>query len=155
MARHEDGSGGRPAKLVEEQLGAARVERAERLVEKQQVRLMEKRSTEGETLEHSAGDRAGLPAARLPEAEALEEHADPLAALRDPVQAAVEVEVLERRQLPVEQRLLSEGSDLCSVDRALELAGRGNNEPGEQPEQRRLAGSVRARDEEQLARANL
>src|SRR4030095_1988139 len=123
MARHDDGSGGRPAKRAKEQLGAARVERAERLVEKQQVRLMEKRSTEGETLEHSAGERAGLLAARLPEAEALKGQCDPLAALRDPVQAAVEVEVLERSQLPVEQRLVSEESDLCAVDRDLELAG--------------------------------
>ena len=88
--------------------------------------------------------------ARLPEAEALEEHADPLPAFRDPVQAAVEVEVLERSQLSVEQRLVPEEPDLRAVDRHFELARGWNDEPGEQPEQRRLPGSVRAGDEQQL-----
>ena len=47
----------------------------------------------------------------LPEAEALEQHPDALAPLRHAVEAAVEVEVLERGQLAVDERLVAEVAD--------------------------------------------
>ena len=47
---------------------------------------------------------------RVPEAEALEQHAAALAPFGDAVEAPVEVEVLERGQLAVDERLVSRGS---------------------------------------------
>src|ERR687892_165542 len=54
---------------------------------------------------HPARERAGTLGARVPEAEALEQHPDPLAALGHAVEAAVELEVLQRRELAVDERL--------------------------------------------------
>ena len=46
-----------------------------------------------------------------PERVALEQHADPLSALRDPVETSVQLEVLEGGQLAVDQRLVAEVAD--------------------------------------------
>src|SRR5205823_3257741 len=80
--------------------------------------------------------------ARLPEPEPLEQHADPLAALGDPVEAAVEVEVLERGQLAVDERLVTEEADRGPVGVDVELAAGRRAEPRAEAEERRLPGPV-------------
>ena len=62
-----------------EQLGAVRVERVERLVEHEQRRVVQQHAAEREPLLHPARERRDALVAHLPEAEALEQHPDPLA----------------------------------------------------------------------------
>src|SRR5207247_1218410 len=83
-----------------------------------------------EPLEHAAGECPGPLIPRVPEAEALEHRAAALAPFGDPVQAPVEVEVLERGQLAVDERLVSEEADRFSGRVHLELAARRCREPG-------------------------
>ena len=101
----------RSASSACEQLGALDVEPVERLVEEQQVGVVEKRPAEREPLEHPARERPGPLVPHSPEPEALEHRARTLAPLGQPVEPAVEVEVLERRQLPVDERLVREEPD--------------------------------------------
>ena len=75
---------------------------------------MEQRPAEREPLRHSARVRRHALVARLPQREPLEEHADPLAPLRHAVEPAVEIEVLERGELPVDERLVREVADAAS-----------------------------------------
>ena len=72
----------------------------------------------------AAASRARASTARscrdVPQAEALEQHPDPLAPLGHAVQPAVELEVLERRQLAVDERLVAEETDPAAVGLDLE-----------------------------------
>src|SRR5205823_7792768 len=79
--------------LLIEERRAGLVERAVRLVEQEQLRLVEQDATEGKPLRHAAriGGDAVVP--RLPKAEALEQHANPLAPLGHAVETPVEIEV--------------------------------------------------------------
>ena len=149
-----DEEGALPAKLVElrvEELGAGLVERAVRLVEHEQLRLVEEDAAESETLGHAARVRGDPLVPRLPEPEALEQHPDPLPPLGDPIEASVELEVLERRQLAVDERLMAEVADLrprrAAFDRSLGRPG----EAGADPQQGRLPGAVRPGDDEKAA----
>src|SRR5581483_5081710 len=83
----------------------------------------------------------------VPEAVALEQHADPLAALGHAVETAVQVEVLERAELPVDERLVAEVPDARALGLDLEVALAPDGEAGADAEERRLAGAVRAGDE--------
>ena len=65
-------------------------------------------AAEREPLHHPAGEGADALVPRAPEAVALEQHSNALAPLGDAIQPAVEVEVLERGQLPVEEGLVTE-----------------------------------------------
>ena len=67
----------------------------------------------------------------VPEAEALEQHADALAPLGHAIEPAVEVEVLEGRQVAVEERLVAEEADAGAVCLDLELAAARAREPGD------------------------
>ena len=117
--------------LAVEQRGPVVVERAVRLVEDEQLGLVQERAAEREPLEHAARERLGALVARVPEAEALEQHPDPLAALGHAVEPAVEVEVLERGQLPVDERLVAEEADRArAVASTRELAGGRHEQPG-------------------------
>src|SRR5438105_6036918 len=134
MRRHEQ----RPAaahlrELAVEQLRSLGVETGERLVEDQQLRLVQERPAEREPLELAAGERRGPLSSRLPEAEALEQHPDPLAPLGHAVEPPVEIEVLERRQLAVDERLVREEADAAAVGLDLERAAARDREPGAEP----------------------
>ena len=76
---------------------------------------------------------------------------DSLAPLGDPVEPAVQVKVLERRQFAVDERLMREVADGGTGSVDLELALARNSEPRAQAEQRGLAGAVRARDDGERA----
>src|SRR5205823_5929425 len=139
--------------LAVEQLRAVLVQPGERLVEDQELRLVQERPAEREALQLPAGERRRPLSPSLPEAEALEQHPDPLAPLGDAVEPPVEVEVLERGQLAVDERLVPEESDRSPVGLDLERAGGRQRKPGAHPQQRRLAGAVRpGHDEEASAR---
>src|SRR5690242_13293697 len=149
----DDERGRRPklGELAVEERRTLVVERAERLVEEQQVGVVQQRAAERKPLEHPARERLGAAVARLPEAEALEQHPDPLAPLGHPVEAAVQVEVLERGQLAVDQRLVAEVPDPLARCLDLELAGGRHEQPGDEAQERGLAGAVRAGDEQEAA----
>ena len=139
------------ARLLEhavEQLGALRVERVVRLVEQQQLRLVQEHAAKTETLLHAARERRDARVADVPEAEALEQHPDALAALGQPIEPREERQVLERRQLAVDERLVAEIADGAAP--AAHLAAGRRREPCENAQERRLPRSVRAGDEEEL-----
>ena len=125
------------------------VERGERLVEHEQRRVVEQRAAEREALRHAARVGRDAVGANVPEAEPLEQHPAALAPLGDAIEAAEEIEVLERRELAVEQRLVPEVAEVTAlgVDRQRAFCRRG--EPGDEPEQRRLARAVRPGDEQE------
>jgi hypothetical protein len=156
VRRDDDGVGAAErCELVVEQRRSLRVERRVRLVQDQQRRVVEERAAEREPLRHAARVGRDALVARVPEAEALEEHPDPLAALTDAVEAAVEVEVLERGQLTVDERLVPDEPDPGTLDRDLERAARRRRQPGEEPEEGRLPGAVRPRDDQHAARCEV
>ena len=94
---------------------------------------------------------------------ALEQLRDPVPAVLDAVEAGVEGERLGERQVAVEERVMAEVADpaarLPRPSRELgaehrELARRRPQQGREHPQQRRLAGAVRAEDDERLAGRN-
>ncbi len=122
-----------------------------RLVEHEQLRVVEERPAEGEPLRHAARERADALAAHVPQPEALEEHPDALAPLGNAVEAAEEVEVLECGELAVEERLVADVADAPAFERDVECPARRGGEADEHPQQGRLPGAVRARDDEGAA----
>ena len=137
--------------LAVEQRRSFGVERGERLVEQQQRRLVQEDAAEREPLEHPARERAGALVARVPQVEALEQHPDPLAPLGHAVEPAVEIEVLQRGQLAVDERLVREEAERRAVGVDVELTRGRQHEPGDQTQERRLSGAVRPGDEHEAA----
>jgi len=89
--------------------------------------------------------------ARVPQPVALEQHADPLAPLGDAVEAPVQLEVLERGQLAVDERVVADVAELPAVGLDLELALGRREQPGEEAEQRALPRPVAPGHEEEAA----
>ena len=116
---------------------------------------MEQRAAEREPLRHAARVRGDAVGARLPEAEALEQHPDALPSLGDPVQPPVQVEVLERGQLAVDERLVPEEADVLARGLDVQLATGRQSEPGAESEERRLPRSVRAGHEQEASAREL
>ena len=109
---------GERRELPVEQRRALFVERGVRLVEQEQVGLVEEGAAERQPLDHPARVRRDAFRACLPETEPLEQHPDALPPLRHAVQRAVELEVLERRELAVDERLVPEVPDPPAVGRS-------------------------------------
>src|SRR2546421_25004 len=91
--RRERVPGAKLEELRVEQARPGSVQPAVRLVEQQETRLVEERPAERESLRHPAREGADALVAGVPEAKALEQHADSLAALRHPVEPSVQAEV--------------------------------------------------------------
>ena len=72
-----------------------------------------------------------------------------------PVEPSVEVEVLERGELAIDERLVPEEADPPPLDRDLERPARRRREPDDQPEERRLPRTVRPGHDEGAARLEL
>src|SRR5262245_8897120 len=68
---------------------------------------------------------------------------------------AVEVEVLERRQLAIDEGLVPEEPDTAAVGLDLERPRGRDREPRAEPEQRRLPRTVRSGDDEETAALEL
>src|SRR6185437_7546471 len=94
-------------------------------------------------------ERVGALVARIPEPEALEQHAATFAPLGHPVEPPVELEVLEGGQLPVDERLVAEEADPLAWRGHVELARGRHEQPCDQAQQRGLAGPVRAGQQEE------
>ena len=104
-----------------------------------------------EPLHHPARVVGHALAASLPEAEPLEQHSDALPPLRDPVQAAEQLEVLQRRELAVQQRLVREVAETGALGGHVERAARRRRQTRQEPEQSRLTRAVRAGDDQAAA----
>ena len=126
-----------------------------RLVEHEQLRVVQQDATEREPLRHPARVRDDAVVAHLPEPVALEQHPDPLAPFGDAVELAVEIEVLERTQLAVDERLVRQVADRSARHVDGELPFGRHRETGADPQQRRLPGAVRAGDDEEAAARKL
>src|SRR5262249_41708133 len=105
----------------------------------------------GEPLRHTARICGNALVSSLPEPETLEQHADPLTPLGHAIETAVQLEVLERGQLPVDERLVAEVANLSARRTALDRPLGRLREAGADPQQRRLPGAVRAGDDEEAA----
>ncbi len=114
-------------------------------------RIVEQDATEREALRHPARVRRDPVAPRLPETEALEQHPDPLAPLRHAVQPAVQIEVLERGELAIDERLVPEVAELAARDAPLDRSLGRRGEAGADPQERRLARTVRPGDDDEAA----
>src|SRR5689334_10010782 len=102
MRRDDERGVGTPAsQLPIQQRRSLVVERVVRLVEHEQARLVQQRTTEREPLQHSARVRRGTRVSDVPEAESLEQHSDALTSLANAIQTTVELEVLDRGELAV------------------------------------------------------
>ena len=112
-------------------------------------------AAEREPWRHATRVRGHALVPGAPQAVPLEKHADALATLADAVQPPEEIEVLERRQLAVHERLVREKPDPAARGGDAQLAGGRNGETRAQPEQRRLPGAVRAGDDEEPAALEL
>ena len=108
---------------------------------------MEQRPAQRQALRHPARVR-GDPLVADPQPEALEQHPRSLAPLGHAVETAEEVEVLERGELAVDERLVREEAEPAAVDTDLERPARGCREAREQAEERRLARPIRSGDDE-------
>jgi hypothetical protein len=91
----------------------------------------------------------------VPEPEPLQQHSDALASFGHAVEPAVELEVLERGQLPVDQRLMAEEADAAPGDLNVEPAGCGRGEASAEAEQCRLPGTIGAGDEQKTLTSEL
>src|SRR5436190_1635847 len=141
--------------LTIQQLLALVVEAAVRLVQQEQAWFVQERSAEREPLQHPSRERARARVPDVPETETLEQHPGPLAPVGDAVEPAVEVEVLERRQLTVDERLVAEVAQSPPLHADLELAAGRRGETRAEAEQRRLAGAVRTGDEQEVVAADV
>ena len=115
-------------------------------------------------LEHALRERADAPIDRVGDPDALDDtlHLAREVLAAHPVQPAAERHELARRQVRVDVRVLGEeadvahrlgGGDLLPEDRG--LAARGEDEPREHLDRRRLAGAVGAEEAEDVAAAHL
>src|SRR5665647_1918283 len=137
--------------LCVEKLRALGVERGVRLVEDEQRGIVQQRATERQPLRHAARERRHAVGAHIPETEALEQHPDSLTPLGHAVEPPVQLEVLERGELAIHERIVCEIADLRALHADDELTLAGQREPGADAQQRRLPGSVRARDDREAA----
>src|SRR5439155_15839153 len=146
------------AQLVElpfQQRLARLIQRVGGLIENQQLGVVQESATERQALQHPARVRAGALRASLPKPEALEQHPDPLAPFWHTVEPPVQVKVLDRGQLAVDEWLVREVADLAALGVHLQLAGGWDQQAGAEAQQRGLAGPVRPRDDEKAARLQI
>lgn len=155
MRRDERGTVGALSELLVEQIGALGVEPVKWLVEEEQVWIVQERPAEGEALDHPAGEGPGPLVPHTPEPEPLEHGAGALAPLGQPVQAPVEIEVLEGGELPIEQGLVPEEPDRFARGSDDDLAAGRRGQPRAEAKQSRLPRPVRPGHEQEPAARHL
>ena len=147
--------------LLLEPLDGVGVEPAERLVEQQQVRLVEERAREGQALAHAARVRAHGPAAGAVEPGPREQPCDPRGRLGDAEELRIECQVLCPTQVRVAGYLVAGIADPAAKRRRRprrvrteqdKTAARRREQQRQDAEQRGLAGAVRAEQHDHLAR---
>ncbi len=128
------------------QVGAAHgVDAGRRLVEHEQVGLVEHGEREGELLAHAAGEPPGEAGARAGEPDAGEQVRRALLAIAraETVGVGDEGDVLVDAEVAVDAGGAGDVADPAAV-RPAHAAGRGTRHTGERAQQRRLAGAVAA-----------
>ena len=146
------------------ELAALLVEVGVGLVEQQQLGLVEDAAADRQALAHPGRELADPLVGAALHPDRTQRRLDPgLAGLAvDSVQSGVEAEVLAPAQVPVEERLMAEVADPAAqlpglarqrAPEDLDLAAARPQKGGEDPQQGRLAGPVRAEHEQGLAGA--
>ena len=127
------------------------VDARRRFVEEEKVRARQERRDERELLLHAAGEGAGEagPESIEPDAGKKVLRARRGLVRRNGVEAGPERQVLVHREILVEREALGHESEGDVV--AVGAAGRGLEQAGDDPEERRLAGAVGPDEREQLA----
>ncbi len=147
-----------PREQRRDQLDRRRVEVGVRLVQQQQLRIVEHGARDRHALDHAARERSQRLVGTRVHRHRLEQLVHAL--VLDAVQTRVEAQVLARGQLAVEQRLMAEQADarahrprLARQARAehAHAAGVRTQQAREHAQQRRLAGAVGAEHDERLA----
>ena len=144
---------GETVQLVPELAPRLRIDAGGRLVEEQQLRLVEQTRGEREPLLPAARQRTGELSRARGEAEPLEPFADPRLAVAHRVDPGDELEVLGDREVLVQAELLRHvpdapldlgrgGADVEAERRAGALVG--CQQPAQHPDRGRLAAAVRA-----------
>ncbi len=141
-------------------LAQLQVERAERLVQQQHLRLVDDRAGQRDPLPLAAGELRGPAAAVAGQAHHGERLVDPLAPPRPrhPLDAQPVLDVLGHGHVGEQRVILEHGVDVAVVRRAeghvlaaqLDAPGVGPVEPGDQPQQGGLARAGRAEQREEL-----
>ncbi len=83
---------------------------------------MEQRAAKSEALAHSPRVRRDPLRPSVPETEALEQHPDPLPSLGHVVEATEQIQVLERGELSIHERLVREKAHPPTVDLDLDAS---------------------------------
>src|SRR6185436_2630667 len=130
---NEGGAAARFRELAVEQGGTVFVEIAVRFVENEQVGIVQQRTAESEALQH--------PGALPP--------------LRDAVEQAVEVEVLECGELAVDERLVPDVPDPAAFEGDVQLPRAAHREPRAEQKQSGLPGTVGPGDEQEPVMCHL
>jgi hypothetical protein len=138
---------------------AAGVEPVRRLVEDQQLRVLQQRRGHAEPLPHAEGVRAHAVAGAVGQAGVAQHDAHAL--LGDAGEAGEHAQVVAAREVGVEGRALDDRAEprqpVRGAGRRAEdgrLAGRRADQPEQHPQRRRLAGAVRAEQAVDLAAAH-
>jgi SAM-dependent methyltransferase len=156
--QHGDAIGDELAKKLTDVADPMRIETGRGLVEQQQLRLTQERGRDAETLPHASGEPGNAIVATVAEPDATQDLVD-VCVPRRTVESNEQLEVVRRRQVGVERRLLHEagnpvqGSTLrpLSLPQQLDVAGIRPQQPEEQTQQRGLASAVRAEQPVKLA----
>ncbi len=146
-------------------LAKLQVERAERPVEKQHLRLADERARKRDALLLAARELARLALAEAAELDELEHLLDPAPDLLlvDLLAAEAERDVLEDRQVREQRVALEDGVDVAAIGREagdvapreLDDAARRLLEAADHPQRRRLAAARRAEHREEAAALDL
>ena len=155
-----------PEQLVPQHVAGLRVEAGGRLVEQQQVGVVDQAAGDREAALHAAGQVLDLRLRLLGDLRELQQLLRALAAggTVDAEVAAVDVEVVEHVELVVERVLLRAHAEPATDRRAVgggvhaedpQLAGAHRAHRRDHPHRARLAGTVGAEEAERLATAHL
>src|SRR5688572_14090276 len=163
LMRHHD-HGPTTRRVVREhppqQLSCRGVEPGERLVHQQHPRTMDERARDCGALHQSTAQLARALLQAVTEAHGRERLARPARGVGQSVEPGGEGEVVDQREIVVQQRFVSDVPDRAAgfgVGGSKPAAGDGHaaparpGEPREDPEQRRLARTVRSGDQQRVA----
>ena len=147
-----------------DQVAGRHVERRERLVEEQEVGLLESRAREGEALAHAGGEGVDRASAALGEADVFEELLQLLARPRSSRMRAHSSSVLDRGQPLVQEGVVGDQGETSPAGERLchrvetehpYLTCAAPNETRDTAQERRLPRAVRAGEQEELARVEI
>src|SRR4051794_24577077 len=153
VVRREEHRGAGPSQPTDElpeALALAWVQRSARLVQQQRVRVGQQADRDVHPLAVSPGERRDLVVGTVLEPRLMKHARDYFLDVRALLEAGEQAQVLHHRQLAVYRRLLRNPADLPG--RPVHVAVVRLLDAGDDRQQRRLAGAIRADDRDYLAR---